>query len=159
MPTHIQVSLLGDRPLIFAHVRQDSKTEWAIALLIDAAGWGIWLYLWKVMITSVAWYFGLQLAYQEWGNHSGLVQFLAFFDTVAIYGVALCIAAWFWALQDIWRFRTERRRVDTRFPSLDEDCLWTAIKPAELQAARSQRALICTYSPAGELVLVKPYKQ
>jgi hypothetical protein len=158
MPPHIQVTLLGNRPLIFTHVRQDSKTEWAISLIIDAAGWGIWLYFWKVLITSVAWYFGLHLAYQEWGNHSGLNQFLAFVDTVALYGVSLCIVAWIWALQDIWRFRTEGRRVDTRFSSLEEDGLWTTIKPPELQEARSQKILMCTYSPAGELISAKPLK-
>jgi poly-beta-1,6-N-acetyl-D-glucosamine biosynthesis protein PgaD len=158
MPAHIQVSLLGNRPLIFIHARQDSKTEWAISLLIDAAGWGIWLYLWKVMITSVAWYFGLHLAYQEWGNHSGFNQFLAFVDGVAIYGVGLCAVAWVWALQDIWRFRTERRRVDTRFPSPEKDCLWTSIMPAELQQSRSQKILVCTYSAEGELISAKPFK-
>ena len=158
MPTHIQVSLLGNRPLIFTHVRQDSKTEWVISLIIDAAGWGIWLYLWKVLITSVAWYFGLHLAYQEWGNHSGLNQFLAFIDTLALYGVGLCIAAWVWALQDIWRFRTEKRRVDIRFPSIEEDCFWTTIKPPELQVARFEKILICTYSAEGELLSAKPLR-
>lgn len=158
MPVHIRVTLLGGRPLIFAHARQDSKTEWAISLLIDAVGWGIWLYLWKIMITSIAWYFGIQLAYQEWGS-SSLNQLLAFIYTVALYGVGLCFAAWVWALQDIWRFRTEKRRADTSFPSIEEDCLWTSIKPPELQEARSQKILMCTYSPGGELISAKPFKR
>lgn len=157
IPPHIQVKLSEGRPLIFSHVRQDSKTEWAISLLIDALGWGIWLYLWKVMITSVAWFFGLQLAFQEWGSPSGLEQFLEFVETVSFYGVGLCVALWIWALQDIWRFRTEKRRSDVRYPSLEGDCLWTSIGPVDLQEVRSQKIIKCTYSPEGELISAKPF--
>jgi len=93
------------------------------------------------MITSVAWFFGLQLAFQEWGSPSGLEQFLEFIETVSIYGVGLCVALWVWALQDIWRFRTEKRRSDVRYQSLEGDCLWTSIGPVDLQEVRSQKII------------------
>jgi poly-beta-1,6-N-acetyl-D-glucosamine biosynthesis protein PgaD len=157
-PAHIQVSLLNDHPLIFSHVRQDSKAEWAISLLIDAAGWGIWLYLWKVLITSVAWYFGLNLAYQAWGNHSGLNQFLSFVDQVALYGLVLCLVLWAWALQDIWRFRTDVRRIGVRYPSLEEDCHWTKIGPQDLEKARTEKILLCIHDATGELITALPQK-
>jgi poly-beta-1,6-N-acetyl-D-glucosamine biosynthesis protein PgaD len=157
-PSHIQVSLLNDHPLIFTHARQDSKSEWAISLLIDAAGWGIWLYLWKVLITSVAWYFGLNLAYQEWGSHSGLKQFLSFVDHVAPYGLVLCFALWLWALQDIWRFRKEIRRSDVIYPSLEKDCQWTKISPQELEKVRTEKILLCTHDANGELMAALPQK-
>ena len=51
---------------------------------------------------------------------------------------------------------TEKRRVDIRFPSIEEDCFWTTIKPPELQVARFEKILMCTYSAEGELLSARP---
>jgi hypothetical protein len=151
---NIQVTLLNNRPLIFNRVQHTSKSELVVSVITNAIGWMIWLYFWKVLITSIAWYFGLRLAYDEWIVYGGWSAFLDFLETSAPYGLALCAILWLWAMQDIWRFRTEFRRKDIDYPSLKKDCLWTSVGPEALQNARTHKILACKHNAQGELISV-----
>jgi poly-beta-1,6-N-acetyl-D-glucosamine biosynthesis protein PgaD len=156
--TNIQVSLSSGRSLIFTKVKHHSKSEFIISLVGNAIGWGIWLYFWKVLITAVAWSFGLQLAYQDWIALGGWEKFGSFLVETAPYGLLLCGILWVWALQDIWRFRKEIRRSDIHYPSLEQDCLWTMIDAHDLEKARAEKILLCTHDANGELISASSQK-
>jgi poly-beta-1,6-N-acetyl-D-glucosamine biosynthesis protein PgaD len=151
---NIQVSLINNRPLIFNRVQHNSKSEFVISVITNTLGWIIWLYLWKVLITSIAWYFGLRLAYDEWIVYGGWEALGNFLEFTAPYGLALCAVLWIWAMQDIWRFRRELRRKDINFPSLEKDCLWTSVGPEALKNARTHKILACMHNTQGELTCV-----
>lgn len=155
---NIQVSLLNERPLIFSKVRQSSNSEFIISIVANTVGWGIWLYFWKVLFTSIAWSLGLQLAYQDWILFGGWKKFESFVEQTAPYGLTLCCLLWIWALQDIWRFRKEIRRRDILRPSLEKDCHWTKMSPKELEGARREKILLCTHDAHGELNAALPQK-
>ena len=156
--TNIQVTLANERSLIFTKIKQPSKSELIISLIANTIGWGIWLYFWKVLITAVAWSFGLQLAYEDWIIFGGWEKFGSFLVKTAPYGLLLCAILWIWALQDIWRFRKENRRSDIHYPSLEQDCLWTAIDAHDLEKARAEKIVLCTHDANGELVSAFPQK-
>lgn len=151
---NIQVTVVNNRPLIFTQVRHNSRSEQAISMIANAIGWIIWLYFWKVLITSLAWYLGLRLAYDEWIVYGGWKALGTFLEFTAPYGLALCLVLWLWALQDIWRFRKEIRRVDIRYPSLKKDCLWTNVSPGGLQKARTHKILACRHDAFGKLTAI-----
>jgi poly-beta-1,6-N-acetyl-D-glucosamine biosynthesis protein PgaD len=156
--TNIQVTLANERSLIFTKVKQHSKSELIISLVANTIGWGIWLYFWKVLITAVAWSFGLQLAYEDWIILGGWEKFGSFLVKTAPYGLLLCGILWIWALQDIWRFRKETRRSDIHHPSLEKDCLWTTVDAHDLEKARAEKIVLCTHDANGELVSAVPQK-
>ena len=154
---NIQVTLLNDRPLIFKKVRHHSRSELYISLLTNALGWAIWLYFWKVLLTSIAWYFGLRLAYDEWVIYGGWKALVLFLEFTAPYGLALCLVLWVWAIQDIWRFQKDIRRRDVRYPSIQADLLWTTISRQDLEKARTEKILKCAHDANGELSYVAPH--
>jgi poly-beta-1,6-N-acetyl-D-glucosamine biosynthesis protein PgaD len=153
---NIRVTLNDNRALIFSKIKHHSRSELVLSLITNAVGWGIWLYFWKVLFTSIAWYFGIQLAYQDWIVYGGWKKFASFFEHTAPYGAALCFILIFWALQDIWRFKTERRRSGIRYPSIEKDVVWTKLNLAQLREARSLQVMQCFHNPDGELVKIKP---
>jgi len=155
---NIQVTLMNERSLIFSKVKQHSTSELIISLIANTIGWGIWLYFWKVLLTAVAWSFGLQLVYEDWITLGGWEKFGAFLVQTAPYGLLLCGILWIWALQDIWRFRKEIRRSHIHYPSLGQDCLWTAIDAQGLEKARAEKILLCAHDVNGKLLSVFPQK-
>jgi poly-beta-1,6-N-acetyl-D-glucosamine biosynthesis protein PgaD len=152
--TNIEVTLKNDRSLIFTKIKHHSKRELIISLFANTIGWGIWLYFWKVLFTSIAWSFGLQLAYGDWITLGGWEKFGSFLIATAPYGLLLCGVLYIWALQDIWRFRKEIRRNDIHYPTLEQDCLWTTIDAPDLEKARAEKILLCTHDANGELLSV-----
>lgn len=152
---NIQVTLPDNRSLIFSRVRHHSKSELVISLITNAVGWGIWLYFWKVLFTSLAWYFGINLAYEDWIIYGGWRKFLTFFEYTAPFGFVLCLILMIWAVQDIMRFKIERRRSGVRQPSIEKDVLWTKLTLEELQKARTLKVMQCHHNPDGEIVKVK----
>jgi poly-beta-1,6-N-acetyl-D-glucosamine biosynthesis protein PgaD len=152
---NIRVTLPEDRSLIYSKVKHHSKSELVVSLLTNAVGWGIWLYFWKVLFTSLAWYFGINLAYQDWIIYGGWRKFVTFFEYTAPFGAALCCILIIWALQDIWRFKVERRRSGVRHASIEKDVLWTKLTLAELRKARALKVMQCYHNPDGEIVKVK----
>lgn len=158
-PKNIQVTLLNERSLIFSRVRHHSKSELIISLITNAVGWGIWLYFWKVLFTSLAWYFGINLAYQDWIVYGGWKKFMTFFEYTAPFGLALCCVLIIWALQDIWRFKTERRRSSILYPSIEKDLTWTKLTLDELRKARAFKVMRCYHNADGEIIRVKSLDQ
>jgi poly-beta-1,6-N-acetyl-D-glucosamine biosynthesis protein PgaD len=156
---NIQVTLIDDRSLIYSKIKHHSKSELVISLITNTIGWGIWLYFWKVLFTSMAWYFGLNLAYQDWIIYGGWRKFLTFFEYTAPFGLALCCVLLIWAMQDIWRFKTERRRSGIRRPSIEKDVQWTKLSLKELKQARSEKVLKCHHNSEGEIVSVEPHQK
>lgn len=153
---NIQVSPMNGRPLIFTKVKQHSKSELIISLVANTIGWGIWLYFWKVLLTSIAWSLGIQLAYRDWFVYGSWEKFETFVVQTAPYGLFLCCILLIWALQDIWRFRKDTRRGGIRYPTLEQDCLWTKVSAPDLEKARTQKILMCTHDANGELCSVLP---
>lgn len=156
---NIQVTLPENRSLIYSKVKHHSKSELVLSLVTNAVGWGIWLYFWKVLFTSFVWYFGINLAYQDWIIYGGWRKFLTFFEYTAPFGAALCCILIFWALQDIWRFKTERRRSGVRSPSIEKDVIWTKLTLEELRKARSYKVMRTHHNPDGEIVKVHPLNE
>ena len=155
-PKHIQVSTLNHRPLIFTTVHESSRSEKTIAFTINTLGWLVWLYLWKSVITTLAWFFGIRLIYQEWIVYRGWEGFPNFVEEIAPFGLVLCLSLWIWAAINIWRFRQEKRRTDIRYPSLLADSKWTALSELDLKNARSMQIIVCGHSHSGELTSVTP---
>ena len=155
---NIQVSPMNGRPLIFTKVKQHSRSELIISLVANTIGWGIWLYFWKALFTSIAWSLGLQLAYRDWFVYGNWEKFGSFVALTAPYGLLLCGILWIWALQDIWRFRKDIRRGGILYPSLEKDCLWTKIVAHDLEKARAEKILLCTHDANGELLSAFPQK-
>ncbi|MBT8536119.1 poly-beta-1,6-N-acetyl-D-glucosamine biosynthesis protein PgaD [Polynucleobacter paneuropaeus] len=151
---NIQVTVVNNRPLIFTKVRHNSRSEQVISMIANAIGWIIWLYFWKVLLISLAWYLGLRLAYDEWIVYGGWKALTTFAEETAPYGLALCAVLWLWALQDIWRFRKELRRKDVDYPSVKKDCLWTSVDPEVLQNARTHKILACQHDAHGQLIAI-----
>ena len=155
---NIQITLINNRSLIYSKIKHHSRSELVISLITNAVGWGIWLYFWKVLFTSLAWYFGINLAYQDWIVYGGWRKFVTFFEYTAPFGAALCCVLMIWALQDIWRFKTERRRSGVRQPSIKRDVLWTKLSLQQLKWARAEKVVTCHHNPEGEIVAVETPK-
>jgi hypothetical protein len=62
-----------------------------------------------------------------------------------------------WALQDILRFKTERRRSGVRGPSIEKDVIWTKLTLEELRKARTFKVMQCHHNPDGEIVKVRSH--
>jgi biofilm PGA synthesis protein PgaD len=98
------------RELIIDSPSMQSLWQRYSSVIITFAFWVLWFFLWVPVITAIAWYQGLHIAYFEMFEMDGfkavIASFFTFFKVVMLLGGSLAV----WASYNFFRFRGKDRR-------------------------------------------------
>ncbi|WP_305074719.1 poly-beta-1,6-N-acetyl-D-glucosamine biosynthesis protein PgaD [Propionivibrio sp.] len=152
LPPHIRIRCADGHPLIFRRPEGQPKTARNAMLLATGIGWSVWLYLWRPLLTLFLWYWGGEIAENQWIELAGLNGLVDFAYHVMPFGIALCALLLAWALTNYLRFRGRERRKARPLSSTDADARWTRISPAALENGRKVKNLVCWHDDDGILL-------
>lgn len=104
--------------------------------------WMLYAYLWMPGVSLLAWYVGIDFAYdlvEEAGGLEELLRLLASFGTVLAVVVCLVVG---WSLSQYWRFHDKNRRAVAPRPDAEaEMALWN-ISAAQHDQVRNGKNII-----------------
>lgn len=154
LPPHIQITPPKGQPLIFTNSSQQSVMNKAGFTTFNILVWFVWLYLLKVLITSLAWLLSIQWTYQQWVDLKHQEELILIFTESAPLGIAFCFIFFLWAQLNIVRFTGKVRRTSKNNSSLKEDCQWVSVEPEEIAQARDAKTVVCHHDDSGKLTAV-----
>ncbi|AYH46079.1 poly-beta-1,6-N-acetyl-D-glucosamine biosynthesis protein PgaD [Azoarcus sp. DN11] len=155
LPPHIRVRCADGHPLIYERPEAQAKGARQAMTVVTWIGWGVWVYLWRPVLTLLLWVMGIRIAQHQWIDLSGWTGLIDFaYDTMP-YGWALCAALLIWATVNYLRFHGKERRKARALPSVDSDARWTGMTPGKLAAARGMKDVVCIHDEHGVLVDVE----
>lgn len=154
LPPHIQITPPKGQPLIFTNSSQQSVMNKAGFTTFNLLVWFFWLYLLKLLITSLAWLLSIQWTYQQWIDLKHQEELILIFTESAPLGIAFCAILFIWAKVNIFRFTGKVRRISKINSNLNEDCQWINVELKQIAQAREARVVICHHDDSGKLIAI-----
>lgn len=123
--------------------------------LVTIVCWGIYIYLWIPLITLVAWWLGVNHAYDELSfarQADDLRNLLAFYGLiVVILGGSLLL----WAGKEYLRFRHATRRRTPTPATVMDIAAYVQIQESEVSAWQSFQQMIALHDESGRVIGVQ----
>ena len=152
LPSHIRVRCADDHPLIFERPESQPKSARRAMMLLTGIGWSVWIYLWRPLLTLVAWMLGANLMQNQWVELAGWTGLIDFSIDTMPYGIALCAGLLIWATVNLLRFRGSERRKPKPLATAEDDARWTRASADDLRDGRRLKRVVCRHDDEGHLL-------
>lgn len=163
VPSHIQVRTRPGRPLIRENSWRLDRRARALLNMVNLIGWTIWIALFGLVLTSLAWSAGVWFVRREWVEADGIRGLARFIENDLPVGVSFCLVFLLWAMaRAMVMHRTSEARHLAERPKLE---MRTDMDPQKLEtpqdvwwASQQEQCLLCHHDPQGELSDVEHLK-
>jgi poly-beta-1,6-N-acetyl-D-glucosamine biosynthesis protein PgaD len=98
VPSHIKVRTRPGRPLIRENSWRLDRRARALLTTVNLLGWTIWLVLFGLVLTSLAWSVGVWFVRREWVEAEGIRGLTRFIENDLPVGVSFCVVFLLWAM-------------------------------------------------------------
>lgn len=156
LPKHIRVTTQDNDTLIFEKGFLQERELKAMMYALNFFGWGLWIYLWRPIVTAIGWLVGIDQAGKQWVGESTANDLSSFAQNEMPIGLAMCGALLLWASLYFWRQARAERAAKAQ-ACLHKDASKTRVPAAELGAARQVQAVVCDYDAHGVMVGVSAH--
>ncbi len=128
------------------------------SFIITFAFWVLWFFLWIPVITAIAWYQGIHLAYFEMFEMNGLkaviADFFAFLKIVTLLGGSLAI----WASYNFIRFKGKERRKAAKPVTIEELATFFDIDVKLLKQRQQQKMISVAFDSNGQITHIDDFR-
>lgn len=98
VPSHIKVRTRPGRPLIRENSWRLDRRARALLTTVNLLGWTIWMVLFGLVLTSLAWSMGIWFVRREWVEAEGIRGLARFIKSDLPIGLAFCLLFLLWAM-------------------------------------------------------------
>jgi poly-beta-1,6-N-acetyl-D-glucosamine biosynthesis protein PgaD len=160
VPAHIKVRTRPGRPLIRENSWHLDRRARALLTTVNLIGWTIWLVLFGLVLTSLAWSAGVWLVHREWIEAEGIRGLTRFIQKDLPVGVSFCIVFLLWAIVRAWVLsRKKVARLQSESPNLEMHIkreLHEKDQPQDVwQTGQKTQCLLCHHDEQGVLNAVE----
>lgn len=161
VPSHIKVRTRPGRPLIRENSwRLDSRAR-ALLNTVNLIGWTIWIALFGLVLTSLAWSAGVWYVRREWVEAEGIRGLARFIENDLPMGISFCLVFLLWAMvraMVVHRSSALRHQAERMALNANPVLVSKALEPPEevWRASRQAQCLLCHHDAHGGLSGVEP---
>ncbi len=128
------------------------------SIIITFAFWVMWFFLWVPVITAIAWYQGIHLAYFEMFEMDGfkavIADFFVFLKIVMLLGGSLAI----WAGYNFFRFRGKERRKAVKPVSVEDLAVFFEMDVELLKQRQQEKMISVAFDANGQICSINAFK-
>ncbi len=133
-----------------------SQLRWTRRLFSDAStavAWGFWLWLWRPVLSTLSWVFGVRLGLQH-----TLVKLLAVGAPITVGNTAVALFGTSGALL-LWNQLSARRHPLLHTPELPDYAAYFGVTPNQLLRGRASQVCTVHHDEQGRIVRLEPRAQ
>lgn len=161
VPSHIQVQTRPGRPLIREYSWRLNRRARVVLNTVNLLGWTLWLILFGLILTALAWSAGVWFVQREWVEADGIRGLGQFVQNDLPVGISICLIFLAWStvrVLVIRRQKVARRRAERAMSDQWSEGSLTKFEQAHeaLLRAKQVQCLICHHDASGVLITVDP---